>query len=85
MEACLNKELHTLLLNTRRDLELNQSEMAKRYFMAKNTYWDLEAQNHGFSLLTAFLLLHDQEDTQMVLEILYEKMMVALREVTVLV
>lgn len=54
--------------------------------MAKNTYWDLETDDeHGFGLLTAILLLHDQEDPKSVLDDLYEKMMAALDEVTVLI
>ena len=86
MEARLNHELHGLLFSTRERLELTQSAMAKRYFMAKNTYWDLETDDsHGFGLLTAFLLLHDQDDPKIILDDLYDKMMVALAEVTVLV
>lgn len=85
MEDCLNKELHALLFSTRDRLSLTQAAMAKRYFMAKNTYWDLETDDrHGFGLLTAILLLYDQEDVKKVLDDLYEKMMEALAEVTVL-
>ena len=86
MEARLNRELHAFLFPTRERLELTQSAMAKRYFMAKNTYWDLETDaSHGFGLLTAVLLLHDQDDPKKVLDDLYDKMMIALEEVTVLV
>ena len=85
MEDRLNKELHALLLHTRDSLELNQSEMAKRYCMAKNSYWELEAKNHGFSLLTAFLLLHDQEDPKTILNELYGKIEESQKEVTVLI
>jgi len=85
MEDRLNEELHTILILTRDRLELTQAAMARRYFMAKNTYWDLEAHNHGFSLLTAFLLLHDQEDPKKVLDELYAKMEDALKEVTILI
>ena len=86
MEERLNKELHTLLLPTRNRLNLTKSAMAKRYFMAKNTYWDLENDaEHGFGLLTAVMLLHDQEDPKKALDDLYDSMMEALAEVTVLV
>lgn len=86
MEDCLNKKLHALLFPTRDRLNLTQSAMAKRYFMAKNTYWDLETDDeHGFGLLTAILLLHDQEGPKSVLEDLYGKMMAALEEVTILI
>ena len=85
MEDRLNKELHTLLLHTRDRLKLTQSAMANRYFMAKNTYWDLEANNHGFSLLTAFLLLYDQDDLREVVEDLHNKMEQSLKEVTILI
>ena len=54
--------------------------------MAKNTCWDLETDDeHGFGLLTAFLLLHDQEDPKSVLDDLYGKMMAALEAVTILI
>lgn len=86
LENCLNKELHSLLFPTRKRLNLTQSAMAKRYFMAKNTYWDLETDDeHGFGLLTAILLLHDQEDPKQALDDLYDNMMEALKEVTILV
>ena len=86
MEERLNKELHALLLPTRNRLNLTKSAMAKRYFMAKNTYWDLENDaEHGFGLLTAVMLLHDQEDPKKALDNLYDSMMEALAEVTVLV
>jgi hypothetical protein len=58
--------------------------MAKRYFMAKNTYSDLEGKRHGFGLLTTILLLRDQEDVEKVLDELAEKMEQALSEVTIL-
>ena len=86
MEDCLNKELHDLLFPTRDRLQLTQFAMAKRYYMAKNTYWALETDTeHGFGLLTAILLLHDQNNPKMVLDDLYNKMMEALAEVTVLI
>ena len=86
MEDRLNKELHLLLRLTRNRLHLTQSAMARRYFMAKNTCWDLETDDeHGFGLLTAFLLLHDQEDPKSVLDDLYGKMMAALEAVTILI
>lgn len=84
MEDCLNKELHTLLIRTRDRLELTQVQMAKRYVMAKNTFSDLEAEKHGFGLLTTVLLLRDQEDPKKTLDELYEKMEQALKEVTIL-
>ena len=85
MEDCLNRELHTLLLLTRDRLGLTQSAMAKRYFMAKNTYWGLEGIKHGFGPLTTTLLLRDQEDPKKVLDELSAKMEAALAEVTVLI
>lgn len=86
MEDRLNKELHAILFLTRDRLNLTQSAMAKRYFMAKNTYWDLETYaEHGFGLLTAVLLLHDQDDPKQVLDDLYAKMIEALTEVTILI
>lgn len=85
MEERLNKDLHALLLLTIKRLNLTQSAMAKRYFMAKNTYRDFETDaEHGFGLLTA-ILLHDQRDPKRVLDDLYDQMMEALAEVTVLV
>lgn len=85
MEECLNKELHTLLILTRDRLGLTQAAMAKRYFMAKNTYSNLEGVKHGFGSLTTTLLLRDQEDPKQVLEELAVKMEAALAEVTVLI
>ena len=85
MEECLNKELHTLLLQTRDRLELTQAKMANRYFMAKNTYSDLEGARHGFGLLTTVLLLRDQEDPKKTLDDLAEKLETALEEVTLLI
>lgn len=85
MEECMNKELHTLLLLTRDRLDLTQASMAKRYFMAKNTFSDLEREKHGFCLLTTVLLLRDQEDPKKTLDELAEKLELALAEVTVLI
>ena len=86
MEERLNKDLHALLLPTRKQLNLTQSAMARRYFMAKNTYWDLENDaEHGFGLLTAVMLLHDQEEPKQTLDDLYDNMMEALAEVTILI
>lgn len=86
MEDRLNKDLHALLYPTRDRLNLTQSAMEKRYFMAKNTYWDLETDDeHGFGMLTAIMLLHDQEDPKQALDDLYDNMMEALAEVTVLI
>ena len=54
--------------------------------MAKNTYWDLETyEEHGFGMLTAVMLLHDQKDSKQVLDDLYAGMMEALAEVTILI
>lgn len=86
MEDRLNKELHTVLPQTRENLAMNKSAMAQRYHMAKNTYCELENKSdHGFGLLKAILLLHDQEDPKKVLDDLYEKMNQTLGEVTVLI
>lgn len=85
MEERLNKELHTLLILTRDRLDLTQAAMAKRYFMAKNTYWNLEGEKHGFGLLTTVLLLRDQEDPKKTLDELAAKMEQALAEVTILI
>ena len=86
MEDRLNKDLHALLPPTRNRLNLTKSAMAKRYFMAKNTYCDLENDaEHGFGLLTAVMLLHDQEDPKKALDDLYDSMIEALKEVTVLI
>lgn len=85
MEKCLNSELHTILLQTRERMDLTQSAMAKRYFMAKNTYSDLEGSRHGMGLLTVVLLLCDQEDPKKTLGELAEKMEQALAKETVLV
>lgn len=85
LEECLNRELHTILLQTRYRMNLTQSAMAKRYCMAKNTYSDLESERHGFGLLTAVLLLCDQEDPKKVLDELTKKMEQVLAEETLIV
>lgn len=83
MEECLNKELRPILIRTRERLGVSQAKMARRYFMAKNTYSDLEAGKHGFGSLTIVLLLKDQEDPAGVILFLFRKMQEALAEVTI--
>lgn len=85
LEECLNRELHTILLQTRDSMNLTQSAMARRYCMAKNTYSDIESERHGFGPLTAVLLLCDQDNPKKVLDELAAKMEKALAEETLIV
>lgn len=85
MEHRLNEALRPILLKTRARLGLTQSQMAKRYVMACNTYSELEAGKHGFGSLTITLLLHDQENPQEILDAIGNLLEQAHEEVSVLV
>ena len=85
MEHRLNEVLRPILLKTRARLGLTQSQMAKRYVMAANTYSELEAGKHGFGSLTIILLLNDQEDLPDLLQNIGGLLDAAHRERTIIV
>lgn len=85
MEHRLNEVLRPILLKTRARLGLTQSQMAKRYVMAANTYSELEAGKHGFGSLTIVLLLNDQEDLPDTLQDIGDLLEQAHKEVTIVV
>ena len=74
MEKLLKRELRSLMLKTRADLELTQSKMGDRYVMSENSYSALENGEYMCGTLTTIFLLRDQKDPGKVLDEITEKL-----------
>lgn len=74
MEKLIKRELRSLMLKTRADLELTQSKMGDRYVMSENSYSALETGEYMCGTLTTIFLLRDQKDPGKVLDEITEKL-----------